>query len=57
MIAPRVVRTVCGLLYDVRLLLVPNQNDSEEDLRITALWLLGVDPARSQRLTTFCAFS
>ena len=33
-----------GKLYEVRLLLVPGMNDSAEQLRETADWLLSVDP-------------
>ena len=33
-----------GKLYEVRLLLVPGTNDSAEQLRDTADWLLSVDP-------------
>ena len=33
-----------GLLHEVRLLLVPGQNDDDDTLRATADWLLGVDP-------------
>ena len=33
-----------GKLYEVRLLLVPGVNDSAEQLRATADWLLSVDP-------------
>lgn len=42
-----------GLLYEVRLLLVPGQNDSDEELRATAEWLLGVDPGIRVKVNTF----
>ncbi len=42
-----------GLLYEVRLLLVPGQNDSDEDLQTTAQWLLGVDPALRIKINSF----
>jgi len=36
--------TQLGLLYEVRLLLVPGHNDSDAELRRTAQWLLSIDP-------------
>lgn len=36
--------TQLGLLYEVRLLLVPGHNDSDAELRRTAQWLLSVNP-------------
>ncbi|MHB1129979.1 MAG: radical SAM protein [Ilumatobacteraceae bacterium] len=42
-----------GLLYEVRLLLVPGQNDSDQDLRVTAQWLLNVDPAIRIKINSF----
>lgn len=42
-----------GLLYEVRLLLVPGQNDSDKDLQITAQWLLRVDPAMRIKINSF----
>ena len=36
--------TQMGLLYEVRLLLVPGHNDSDAELRRTAQWLLSVNP-------------
>lgn len=42
-----------GLLYEVRLLLVPGQNDSDEELQITARWLLGVDPHMRIKINSF----
>ena len=42
-----------GLLYEVRLLLVPGQNDSDQDLRTAAQWLLGLDPAMRIKINSF----
>ncbi|NLT53551.1 MAG: radical SAM protein [Actinomycetales bacterium] len=42
-----------GLLYEVRLLLVPGLNDSDEVLDRTASWLLGVDPDLRVRINAF----
>lgn len=42
-----------GLLYEVRLLLVPGINDSDEQLERTADWLLSVDPAIRVRVNEF----
>ncbi len=42
-----------GLLYEVRLLLVPGQNDSEGELIKTAQWLLGVDPKMRIKINSF----
>jgi len=42
-----------GLLYEVRLLLVPGLNDADAELRRTAHWLLDVDPAVRVRINPF----
>lgn len=42
-----------GLLYEVRLLLVPGLNDDDAVLRRTAAWLLSVDPAIRVRVNAF----
>ena len=42
-----------GILYEVRLLLVPGQNDSDEQLIKTAIWLKSVDPAMKIKINTF----
>jgi pyruvate-formate lyase-activating enzyme len=42
-----------GKLYEVRLLLVPGLNDSAEQLRLTAEWLLCVDPAMRIKVIAF----
>ncbi|HEY6793451.1 MAG TPA: radical SAM protein [Kineosporiaceae bacterium] len=42
-----------GLLYEVRLLLVPGLNDGEGELVRTARWLLSVDPAVRVRVNAF----
>ena len=42
-----------GLLYEVRLLLVPGQNDSEGALMATAQWLLGIDPKMRIKINSF----
>jgi len=42
-----------GKLYEVRLLLVPGINDSTEQLRRTADWLLSVDPAMRIKVIAF----
>jgi len=39
-----------GLLYEVRLLIVPGLNDTEPQLRATAAWLLALDPQLRVRL-------
>ena len=44
---------VLGKLYEVRLLLVPGINDSEDQLRRTADWLLSVDPAMRVKVIGF----
>lgn len=44
-----------GLLYEVRLMLVPGLNDSDEQLRTTAQWLLTVDPELRVRVNHFHA--
>ncbi len=41
------------LLYEVRLLLVPGLNDSDDALRRTARWLLGLDPQMRVRVNAF----
>lgn len=40
-------------LYEVRLLLVPSQNDSDEDLRSTARFLLAIDPDMRIKINSF----
>jgi pyruvate-formate lyase-activating enzyme len=42
-----------GLLYEVRLLLVPGQNDSEAELAATARWLRTVDPGIRVKVNSF----
>lgn len=42
-----------GRLYEVRLLLVPGINDGADQLRRTADWLLGVDPAMRVKVIGF----
>lgn len=42
-----------GLLYEVRLLLVPGLNDADDVLRRTAAWLLAVDPDVRIRINAF----
>jgi pyruvate formate lyase activating enzyme len=42
-----------GLLYEVRLLLSPGQNDDEAELRRTAEWLLSVDPGIRVKVNGF----
>ena len=42
-----------GKLYEVRLLLVPGINDSPDQLRRTADWLLDVDPAVRVKVIAF----
>ena len=42
-----------GLLYEVRLLLAPGQNDSEGLLIETAHWLLGIDPSMRIKINSF----
>ncbi len=42
-----------GLLYEVRLLLVPGINDSDGQLARTAAWLLELDPAIRVRVNAF----
>lgn len=42
-----------GILYEVRLLLVPGQNDSDEQLIDTAVWLRSVDPAMRIKINAF----
>lgn len=41
------------LLNEVRLLLIPGQNDSDEDLALTAQWLMAVDPEIKVRINAF----
>jgi pyruvate-formate lyase-activating enzyme len=41
------------LLHEVRLLLIPGQNDSDEDLEATAKWLLAIDPEMKVRINAF----
>ncbi|CAB4805794.1 unannotated protein [freshwater metagenome] len=40
-------------LYEVRLLLVPGHNDSDEELIKTAVWLKGVNPDMKIRINAF----
>jgi pyruvate formate lyase activating enzyme len=40
-------------LHEVRLLLVPGQNDSADQLAATARWLLGVDPGMRIKVIGF----
>ncbi|MEI6844593.1 MAG: radical SAM protein [Actinomycetes bacterium] len=42
-----------GKLYEVRLLLIPGQNDSDEELRKTAQWLLRADPSVRVKINAF----
>ena len=42
-----------GRLHEVRLLLVPGRNDTPEQVRATAAWLLAVDPHLRIRLNAF----
>lgn len=42
-----------GKLYETRLMLVPGVNDSDEDLRSMAGWLLAVDPLMRVRINHF----
>ena len=42
-----------GSLHEVRLLLIPGINDSEEELQATAKWLLGADPEIQVRVNAF----
>lgn len=42
-----------GLLYEVRLLLVPGVNDSPAELREAASWLLGVNPVVRVKINAF----
>jgi pyruvate formate lyase activating enzyme len=42
-----------GKLYEVRLLLVPGVNDSDDHLRRTADWLLSVDPSMRIKVIGF----
>lgn len=44
-----------GLLYEVRLMLVPGLNDSEAELQRTAAWLLAVDPQIRVKVNHFHA--
>lgn len=43
----------CGVLYEVRLLLVPGLNDSDQQLARTASWLLDLDPVLRVRVNAF----
>lgn len=49
------IRTLAELdrLAEVRLLLIPGRNDSDEDLTRTAHWLTGIDPNIPVRLNLF----
>jgi pyruvate-formate lyase-activating enzyme len=42
-----------GTLHEVRLLLIPGINDSDEELEETAKWLLAVDPEMQIRVNGF----
>jgi pyruvate-formate lyase-activating enzyme len=42
-----------GKLHEVRLLLVPGVNDTDDQLRRTANWLLSVDPAMRIKVIGF----
>ena len=42
-----------GILYEVRLLLIPGHNDSDEQLINTAVWLKGVDPSMRIKINAF----
>lgn len=42
-----------GLLYETRLMLVPELNDSDEQLRATGEWLMGVDPGMRVKINHF----
>ncbi len=45
--------TELGLLYEVRLLLVPGHNDSDEQLRRTAQWLISMNPDLRIKINPF----
>ena len=40
-------------LFEVRLLLVPGQNDSDEELIKTAIWLKGINPEMKIKINAF----
>lgn len=42
-----------GSLHEVRLLLIPGINDSDEELEATAKWLMTVDPTMQIRINAF----
>lgn len=42
-----------GLLYEVRLLLIPGINDSDEEIVSTAKWLMVIDPQMQVRINGF----
>lgn len=42
-----------GKLYEVRLLLVPGQNDSDKELIDTAMWLRGINPEMRIKINAF----
>ena len=42
-----------GSLHEVRLLLIPGINDSDEELEATAKWLMAVDPEMQVRVNAF----
>lgn len=44
-----------GLLYEVRLMLVPGLNDADAQLRATAEWLIGIDPEMRVKINHFHA--
>jgi pyruvate formate lyase activating enzyme len=41
------------ILYEVRLLLIPGHNDSDEELINTAVWLKGLDPEMRIKINAF----
>lgn len=45
--------TTLGILYEVRLLLIPSINDSDTELRDTAHWLLEVNPNMRIKINAF----
>jgi len=44
-----------GSLHEVRLLLIPGMNDSDEELMATAKWLMQIDPNMQLRINAFSA--
>jgi|LauGreDrversion4_2_1035121.scaffolds.fasta_scaffold75730_2 pyruvate formate lyase activating enzyme len=45
--------SLIGILHEVRLLLIPGHNDSDEQLINTAVWLKGVDPTMRITINAF----